>query len=397
MAPPQLDRYWSNNPLITTIIIMSPARDPDGELARELREIEASRAKFVEPSATERVRKPVTAVRRRESRKARKLREPVRPASAGSAPRARGARRGRLRRTGAAGDRKPRRLASQPRTVIGLALIAALLAAGIATSVVIGQRTKTGSPGRPGLRAVPAFTAADPFARTPAAGYANGTSGILVPRARPVGGYSAAQVQAAYGMTRQLLIAADLNAATLHGGLPDAFARLLAPQLRKYFLRQLGKTGRTRSGYVRSTRSWVASFAPGTQFVGTVVKVHGYMAATTARDSGRTVLRIHADYIFVYPVQRAGQPLTRMRIVNLEDVDVDFAQWDDPGGRLEPWWLPRAASGPSGARCDTSDGFIHPQYPESAPAEVRPSGAPMNPYNLNPPANAAACRATAAT
>jgi hypothetical protein len=52
---------------------------------------------------------------------------------------------------------------------------------------------------------------ADPFAGTPAENWANGESGIVIPAAKPVGSFTAAQVMKAYQTTRQLLIAANLD------------------------------------------------------------------------------------------------------------------------------------------------------------------------------------------
>jgi hypothetical protein len=157
---------------------------------------------------------------------------------------------------------------------------------------------------------------------------------------------------------------------------------LLAPQLRSYFISGLSKLGVDKHGYGRSTRSWVASFAPGTtEFVGGIIKVNGAMAATTAVDSGHHVLRIELNYLFVYPVQRPRQPSTRMRIVMRQQGDVDFAQWNDPGGPLQAWWLPGSSSGPAGARCDVHDGFIHPEFPGGSPDRVHPSGIPVDPYS----------------
>jgi len=197
-------------------------------------------------------------------------------------------------------------------------------------------------------------------------------------------------------MTRRLVTAANLDPGTLNGGPPAAFARLLVHQERQYFLSQIARTGVSRAGYALSTRTWVTSFAPGTtQIVGTVIKVHGYMSATTARESAREVLRIHVDYIFVYPVERPGRPLTRMRVVQQAVANVDFAQWDDPGGQLEPWWL-NGDGGPAGARCDSPDGFIHPFFPGSAADRVGPSGTPVDPYILNP-ASKVACQAVTRT
>jgi hypothetical protein len=61
----------------------------------------------------------------------------------------------------------------------------------------------------------------DPFAGKKADHWANGAAGIKLPAASAVGPYSAAEVAAAYEMTRNLLIAQDLDPTTLAGGPPD--------------------------------------------------------------------------------------------------------------------------------------------------------------------------------
>jgi len=244
---------------------------------------------------------------------------------------------------------------------------------------------------------VPPFSATDPFAGSPAEHYRNGAAGIAIPAARRVAGFSAAQVAASYSTTRRLLIAASLNQRTLHGGTPTAFARLLAPQLRTYFLHRLSRRGLDKHGYTRSSRGWVVSFAPGTELVGRVIKVSGAMRAIPAVDNGRRVLRVHFNFLFVYPVQRPDQPLTRMRIVVRTEGNADFAQWDDPGGPLQVWWAPGQASGAAGSRCDIHDGFVHPQFPLSAPDRVHPSGTPVDPYDLNARPSGTVCRAVTRT
>jgi hypothetical protein len=116
-----------------------------------------------------------------------------------------------------------------------------------------------------------------------------------------------------------------------------------------------------------------------------VIKVHGTLAAAPSTNNGMAVLQIHADYLYVYPVERPGQRSTLMRIVERQDVDVDFGTYTDPGGALQPWW---AASGnfEAGARCDVNDGFVHPEFPNGPADKVRPKGALVNPYNQNVPA-----------
>lgn len=378
---------------------------PD-ELERKIKELEADlvkkakKAKFTEPSAAERASKPVTPqLGWRDARKARKLRKPVpQPpptppawrASPPSAPTASTRRRARS-------------------LLIALAVIVCLAGA-------VAGLVKLNRPGTPGVAdntpvtngatpssspsgsSLPTPSVTAPFLGTPAQSYADGTAGIVIPPAQAVGSYSAEEVAAAYRKTKKLLVAANLNGPTLDGGAPDAFADLLISQERTFFVQRLDKTGLDASGYEKSTRGWVISFAPGTtQLVGSVIKVHGTMEALTARSDGNKLLRIHADYLFVYAVEQPGQPSTLMRIVARDVVNVDFATWDDPGGPLEPYWS-LVGGGVAGSRCDVNDGFVHPQFAGGPPDKVRPTGAPINPYDQNaPPKLSGGCQATTGT
>jgi hypothetical protein len=243
------------------------------------------------------------------------------------------------------------------------------------------------------------FSSADPFAGTPAAGYADGVAGIVLPTAHAVGGYSATQVRAAYATVRRILIAADLNPAVLAGRSPAAFARLLIPEQRSWFDRNLDKQGLDRHGFARSTRTWLTSFAPGTtDLVGAVIKVHGRMTAAGRRSGNSRVLTIRADYLFVYPVQQAGgEPSTRMRIVARALVTVQFATWNDPGGPLEAW-VAGVLGGPAGVLCGINDGFVHPAFAGGPQSPVQPSGTPVNPYDQSiPPSTHGGCQPTTGT
>jgi hypothetical protein len=242
----------------------------------------------------------------------------------------------------------------------------------------------------------PAGPPADPFTGSPADRYANGQAGIAVPAAYAVGSYSAAEVQAAYAEARKLLIASNLDPQTLNGGSPDGLANLLTAQQRTFFVSRLNKIGADKQGYPLSTRGWVTSFAPGAmQFVGNTIKVHGTMSAAVAQDNGRDVLRVHADYLFVYAVEPPHEPADWMRIVDRNYGNVDFATWDDPGGQLEPWLNWRSSR--AGARCGINDGFVHPNFPSGPPGKVKPSGAPINPYNQAAKPEHKACTAVTGT
>ena len=237
---------------------------------------------------------------------------------------------------------------------------------------------------------------ADPFAGSPADGWANGASGIVVPAAKPLSGFSAAQVASAYASTRKLLIAADLDKPTLLGGKPDAFAALLTAQQRATFLKGLNTIGVDKGGYPLSTRRWLATFAPGSvKIIGDVIKVHGTMSARIAHESGTTALAIDVNYLFAYAIEPPGRPSDWMRVVDHHYGPFYFARWDDPGGPLEAW--DQTLSGVAGLQCGTKDGYIHPDYPglqTAMPAESGPAVDPYAPATDMPNGGAACGRST---
>jgi hypothetical protein len=257
--------------------------------------------------------------------------------------------------------------------------------------------TLKASPTAPLRLVTPNGPPSSPFFGSPAYTWADGAAGITIPPARAHGPYTAAEVRSAYETTRQLLIAGNLNWPTLRGGPPTAFADLLTKQQRQQFLAGLHTTALSKDGTEKNTRTWVSSFAPGsTQFVTAVVKVRGWMSASLASESGTQVLRITLSYDFVYAVEQPGNPSNWLRVVQQQSGTVDFAQWDDPGGPLEPWYS--VGSGAAGGLCGVRDGYIHPDYPQGAPPSVQPSGTPENPYALpSPTATAYGCQATTGT
>jgi hypothetical protein len=230
---------------------------------------------------------------------------------------------------------------------------------------------------------VPAGPPADAFAGTPADHWADGAAGIVVPAAKPTGQFTAAQAAAATQITRKLLIAGNLDWTTLNGGAPTAFADLLTRQQRTAFVDNLDKVG-LHDGFATSSRILVMSFAPGTvSFVTKVVKVHGSMSAGTAVVSGTTVLRVAVNYLFIYAIEPPGHPADWMRVVAQDYGYVEFAQWDDPGGPLEPWVV--TGISPAGGQCGMTDGYVHPAYPTGVRSSVQPSGPAVNPYLAAPP------------
>ncbi len=379
-----------------------PDPAPLDELDRELRELTEGRAGdplFLEPSAAERAQaapvrtEDVPGVLEALSSPA----APDAPAGPGAPGVPSGTRAARRRRT-----RRGRRVAA------ALLAVALLLAGGVLVWLRFGHTT-----GGSGGSAVVADTAlgsilgtiapgdlfagasADPFLGTPANDWADGPAGIVAPPAEPVGGFTAAQVAAAYATTGDLVVAASLNTQTLLGGQPTALERLLTAGQRATFTAGLGAHGVGKDGRPLSTRSWVASFAPGTaQLDGYVIKVSGTMNAVAVTESGRQVLRVEVSYSFVYAVEPPHNTTDWSRVVTRQYGSVDFARWDDPHGALEPW--DKTVVDPlSGVACGPADGYIHPAYPSNGSITAEQSRLVIRPYSRALPAVTGACASTA--
>jgi len=234
---------------------------------------------------------------------------------------------------------------------------------------------------------------ADPFANSQAANWATGAAGIVAPAAQAVGGFTPAQVAAAYETTRALLIAANLDESTLLGGPPAQFAKLLTARQRAQFLAGLNKTGLSTAGYPLSTRTLVASFAPGsTQLVSTVIRVHGSMRARAAVESGSKVLAIEVSYRFAYAVEPPHNPLDWTRVVDHAYGSIDFTRVG-ASRSLQPW--DRVVDLSANVQCGSGDGYIHPAYPSQRSVDFSQSGSVIRPYPLGravaPASAVAAC------
>jgi hypothetical protein len=368
-----------------------PGPDEEDEFDRQLRALtegSAGEARFKELSAAERAK--AGARRAKEARRQAELN-------------ARQAQR-------AAGVRPPRPAGAPARRVLLGSLIIAVAVAFVSGAAWLSlHRPLNGAPNAtqqtapsttpaatPSVTAVASGPPPDPFAASPAGNWADGMAGIVIPVARPVAGYSAVQVAAAYQTTRSLLIAGYLDPQTLRGGAPTAFASLLTAAQRQWFVASLDKTGRNSHGNQLSTRGIITSFAPGsTRLIGSVIKVTGTMTARPGSANGREALVIAVNYRFVYPVEPPGAPADWMTIITLLHGSVDFGYWDPSQRGLLPWEYLEAFQ--AGARCDTSDGYVHPQYANGPPDNVRPSGAAIDPYAMSTTAPPSGCAAITGT
>jgi len=381
-----------------------PAEDDLDRALRELTEGSVSEAQFKEPSAKERAK----AAKSRSKRARTGARSRARQAAAPSA----GWRGGYRYDLPARELRRQGRRARRGRVLKATAWTAAVVI--LAGAGVFAYQHYASRPGGPNdaqvvtngatpssIRALSPLSAAsdgppaDPFAGTPAETWADGVAGIVVPKTTIIRPFTESQVAAAYATTRKLLIAASLDHATLLGGTPTAFEALLVPSQRSQVVAGLNKTGVDSKGNEISTRTFVTSFAPGTTaLIGDVIKVHGTMSARAATNSGDPVLDIDVNYRFVYAVEPPHAPQDWIRVVASVSGMIQFGNWEDNG-----IWLPWVMTGNFQApvRCDINDGFIHPQYPNSSPDTVQPSGPPVDPYSMQQPPTGGGCQPTSGT
>jgi hypothetical protein len=391
-----------------------PGEDALDRALRELTEGSAGDARFREPSAAER-----DATARKLSRQAaRQAKAAAKAARIATKKRAKAAAkladnpadgwRGGYRYDVPAAEARRRRAGR--RVVRGVAWTVSIALLGGAlwyaqSRGVFGGGVASGDDTRPitdGAVPPASLTAsgppADPFAGTPADSWANGAAGIVTPAATAHGTYSAAQVAHAFAVTRQMLIAQDLDPVTLAGGAPTTFAKLLIPLQRNKFIAGLNKMGVDKKGYVLSTRSWVTSFAPhSATFIGKDVKVHGTMTAGVITGSdGQPELHVNVNYRFVYAVEPPGKPADWRRVVAEVTGYVGFANWQSGSTSFDPW----SALGfyVAGARCDVHDGYVHPAY-STDPADTTPEKGVVNPYSTASPsaASKAPCSANTGT
>lgn len=240
-----------------------------------------------------------------------------------------------------------------------------------------------------GAGGTPALDPADPFAGSPAEGYANGEAGIGMPRPVAMKGLSKDDMALAYVHIQRMIVAANLDAGTLYKGKPDALAPLLQPAQRRDFTRNLDRKGDLDS------RSWLTSFAPRTAEPATeTIKVRGTVTARPAVDRGRPEVRVRTDHLFVYAVRPPGggpAGTTRVVVRRISEISV-YKE-----GPAVKFWLVNSSYSAAPSACDVQDGYVHVEYPGTG-TEAAPTGPAVDPYDQSRrPAGKPGCRRASRT
>lgn len=218
-------------------------------------------------------------------------------------------------------------------------------------------------------------TTAQPFRGSPAVRWADGAAGIEIPEARAAGGMSEEEVEQALRATRQFLVVANLDPATLRGETPREALDLLDPLQkgeRKRLEQSLAEPGGERDPLVMFSR-----FDPDeVRLVGDVVKTRGRM---TFEAGPAGSVEVKADYTFVYPLVRVGGDEVARTIVRRELTVAlhDPEKFVATAGKLS---VIRAQQNVGNTDCALDDGFLHPSFPSDGPG-TSPTGPDVDPYD----------------
>ncbi|AEN11808.1 MULTISPECIES: hypothetical protein [unclassified Streptomyces] len=218
-------------------------------------------------------------------------------------------------------------------------------------------------------------TREEPFRGSPALRWADGAQGIEIPEAKAVGGLDRDQVAYALRMTKQLLVEADLDPATLRGERPGKALELLDP-LQEGWLEEVER-GLREPTRDQDPLTLFTRFDPDeARLLGEVVKTRGRMTFEAGKAGS---VEVHADYTFVYPLVKAGGDDVTRTIVRrrMTTAVFDPARWVSTRGKLS---VLRTDRNVGNSACDVYDGFLHPTFPGDAPGTA-PDGSAMDPYD----------------
>jgi hypothetical protein len=296
-------------------------------------------------------------------------------------------------RTGPAWQEMDGRKARRRRlwAIIVVPLTVAVAVVAVKPSLVPGLGAE--SPDAPTASPLPAETAAPtappgaedpevptldrPFAGSPAERWADGEAGIVLPKAKPVGTLSKAQVEQGLQQTRRLLVDANLDPATLRGGRPTTALGVIEP-LQKELLTQLD-TSLRKPDEEHDPLALFSRFDPDeVRPAGDVVKTRGRMTFKAGENASVVV---HADYTFVYPVMQAEGPpeVTRTIVRRVLDIELsDPAKYQVTPGKIT---IQRYDQEIGNSACDVYDGYLHPRFDSAEPTGAPPNGPTTDPYD----------------
>ncbi|MFF4358719.1 hypothetical protein [Streptomyces sp. NPDC001604] len=277
--------------------------------------------------------------------------------------------------------------------VLGVLLAVAVAVVAVKPSVLPGDPFGTKDHAGPSASPLPAETAAPtappspadsetpsfarPFAGSPAERWADGAAGIVLPKATRVGTLSKAQVEQVLQQTRTLLVAANLDPATLRGERPAAALGVIEPRQTELLARL--DTALSKPDEKHDPLSMFSRFDPAEiRLVGDVIKTRGRITFKAGEQSS---VAVHADYTFVYPVARAGgsKEVTRTIVRRVLDIQMsDPVRYKVTPGKIT---IRRYDRDIGNSACDVYDGYLHPAFTSDTATGAPPTGPTTDPYD----------------
>ncbi|MFI6930027.1 hypothetical protein [Streptomyces sp. NPDC050287] len=237
---------------------------------------------------------------------------------------------------------------------------------------------ETAAPTAPPAAADPETPTLDePFAGSPALGWADGAAGIVPPKATALGGLSKDRVELALQQTKKLLVHANLDKKTLRGEHPGAALAVLDPK-QPQLLDDLDRSLRAPGKKDDPLRMFSRFDPADVELVGDVVKTRGRMTFEKGDQGG---VAVHADYTFVYPLVRTdgSVEVTRTIVRRVLDVELlDPARYRTTPGRLN---VLRYDINSGNSACGVYDGYLHPRFDTSDRTGEPATGPTTDPYD----------------
>jgi hypothetical protein len=270
--------------------------------------------------------------------------------------------------------------------------VLALLAAGV-TAVALNpgaaRSLVTGGPSQPQHRSPALATPApgtpaaqDPFAGTPAEGWGAGANAITPPAARPVGAMTRDQVASALQLVKEYLVDTNLDPSVLSGARPQLAMDEIDPldtTSHNLYDAAFTSADKNHNPLIFATRYDPKALKP----VGDVVKVDGGMTFS-AGQYGSVV--VNADYTFVYAFTKADGSTDEVeRVIVRRALGMQLGDPADVRVTAGKLWVVDNQSSWGDAGCDTSDGFVHPQFTGDEPSGAQPTGPASDPYDRSKP------------
>ncbi|WP_369177414.1 hypothetical protein [Streptomyces mutabilis] len=221
-----------------------------------------------------------------------------------------------------------------------------------------------------------------PFRGSPAEQWAEGADAIEVPEAKALSGMSEKDVAFALRRTKDLLVAANLDPAVLRGEWPEEALAVLDPK-QPELLPKLRRSLREPDEDHDPLRMFTRFDPDEVRLAGDVVKVRGRMELSAGE---KGVVKVDADYTFVYPLVRAQGDDGRVARTIVRRVLTltlnDPARWNVTEGRL---LVEQYFSEHGNTACGVDDGYLHPGFGDDAAGGDPATGPLTDPYDRSKP------------